>query len=152
MLRFLMATLIGLSVAGCASLSQESCVAGDWYNIGLRDGANGLRAERHKDHNEACAKYGISVLTEDYTRGRKEGLQAYCTPDNAYQQALYNAYHNDVCPDELKAAFNKAWQAGRRQARMRCLMDYHMALIHHRHYHPHHYYYPGALLGSDCYW
>lgn len=154
MLRLFLVFLLGLGLVGCASLSKESCLEGDWYAIGLKDGSNGYKAERRFDHQAACTKHGVSaqLQVEEYLRGREEGLEEYCTPENAYDVGLRVEYHHNVCPQEMKAAFNKAWREGRREARIRCLADYHLELIHYRmHHYRMHRYHLSPLISSDCY-
>ncbi|MBE9396465.1 DUF2799 domain-containing protein [Pontibacterium sp. N1Y112] len=105
MLRLFLVFLLGLGLVGCASLSKESCLEGDWFAIGLKDGSNGHKAERRFDHQAACTKHGVSaqLQVEEYLRGREEGLEEYCTPENAYDVGLRVEYHHNVCPQEMKA-------------------------------------------------
>lgn len=159
MLRLVLLVVLGLGLAGCASLSKESCLEGDWYTIGLQDGSNGRKAERRFDHEETCTEHGVSVQVQvdEYIKGREAGLRLYCTPESGYQIGLRVDYYYDVCPADLKPAFTQAYRLGRRQARLRCLWDYHFEVAHYslRHRYAHRYHwrpYPFYRYSTlDCY-
>ncbi len=84
-------------VTSCASLSEESCIAGDWATIGYKDGTNGQLVSYVDKHREACAEYGVSPDVETWARYRLEGLKEYCTPANAYSLGRDGRRMNDVC-------------------------------------------------------
>lgn len=158
MFRFILLLTLGLSLAGCASLSKESCLEGDWYAVGLNDGTYGRKAERRFQHEDACIEHGVSVQipVAEYRAGHEAGVKLYCTPESGYQIGLRVDYYSDVCPAELKPAFTQAYRLGRRQARLRCLWDYHFEVthygLHHRYSHRYHwrpYYYQNFAF--DCY-
>jgi len=58
-IRALAVLVCTLAVAGCASLSESECRGGDWYAIGIEDGAGGANAARLATHRDACAKYAV---------------------------------------------------------------------------------------------
>jgi len=157
MIRILSLLVISLGLAACASLSKESCVAGNWYEIGLRDGSNGFSAERRFDHEKACDKHGVpvQVQVDEYLKGREAGVRLYCTPENGYQLGLQIDYYRDVCPADMKPAFVRAYNLGRQEARIRCLWDFHYYSAYHRYdnhrygYHWRPRYYRHSVL--DCY-
>ncbi|MDI3322811.1 DUF2799 domain-containing protein [Pontibacterium granulatum] len=147
--------LISLGLVGCASISKDSCVAGNWYDIGLRDGANGFSAERRFEHEKSCDKHGVpvQVQVDEYLKGREAGVRLYCTPANGYQLGLQIDYYQDVCPADMKGAFVRAYNLGRQKARLRCLWDFHHHSAYHRYgdHHHHHWwpYYRHSAL--DCF-
>ncbi|WP_415889787.1 DUF2799 domain-containing protein [Neptuniibacter sp. SY11_33] len=102
-----------LVLSGCASLSQEECLTGDWQGIGYRDGLQGKTEAYLAEHQSACAEYQVSLNLEDYLRGRKEGLKNYCQPDNGYRLGRQGAEYAYVCPAELDMAFVAKYQQGR---------------------------------------
>jgi hypothetical protein len=83
---------------GCASLSREECLYGDWFNVGLKDGRNGEDASRMIRHQDACTKYGVSPDKAQYLAGREQGLQEYCRLDNAIALGLRGERYQSVCP------------------------------------------------------
>jgi len=157
MYRVILLALLTLGLAGCASLSQEKCVAGDWYAIGEQDGERGYREDRYQAHNNACSEYGVGVNVAQYKQGREAGLALYCTPENAYQIGLRNDFYYDVCPAMKQAEFKKAYRKGRQLARARCIQAWHFQQLYYysHHYGPHHRfaYWPYASRHSmlDCY-
>lgn len=158
MYRLMLFACLIFGLTGCASLSQESCVAGDWYAIGERDGERGHSEDRYQDHAEACSEFGVGVNVADYMKGREAGLRLYCTPENAYQLGLRNDFYDEVCPAAVQSEFNKAYRKGRQTARLRCMQDYHYLRSHYFVHHPygpyrHYYHWPSAYRTSvlDCY-
>lgn len=74
-----------LMMTGCASLSKKECLAADWQDVGIRDGASGRPEEYLIQHSTACAKVGVTPDRERWLRGREQGLDRFCVPHRAYQ-------------------------------------------------------------------
>lgn len=92
-------------LAGCATLSQNQCQQGRWFDIGLEDGRKGRTMARLDQHAQACAKYGLGVDRQGYSEGRNQGLQEYCRLENAVALGLKGERYQGVCPAELDAPF-----------------------------------------------
>ena len=105
--------LIGMGCAAKPSVSENQCRAGDWQTIGYRDGANGVDASRLLKHQEACGEFGIVPERNLYLSGWEEGLLAYCTADNGFQQGLHGRGFNSLCRDELREPYASAHADGR---------------------------------------
>lgn len=99
--------LLSLLLAGCATLSREQCLHGDWYGIGLADGQMGQPASRIDQHASACAQYGVGPDSKLYMEGRAQGLLDYCRYDNAFATGLRGQRYQGVCPPEMDAAFDR---------------------------------------------
>ncbi|OAI20759.1 hypothetical protein A1507_04705 [Methylomonas koyamae] len=97
--------LLALLAAGCASLSREDCLRGDWFGVGIRDGLGGETGQRLADHAEACREYGIAVDQPAYFAGRDQGLTDYCRLDNAFNEGLNGRYYRHVCPPAIDGQF-----------------------------------------------
>lgn len=100
-------------LSGCASLSKEECLTGDWYAIGYKDGVDGRVEAYLAEHKEACAEYNVSLKLEPYLEGRKQGLQTYCKPDNGYRVGRRGDEYAYVCPKSAEPAFMASYQRGR---------------------------------------
>jgi hypothetical protein len=101
-------------LSGCASLSKEECLDGDWERIGYADGAAGRSASRIHDHKKACTDYKIAPDITAYRVGRATGLeQVYCKPRNAYRIGLSGYSYNNVCPSYMKTDFLDAYRYGK---------------------------------------
>ena len=87
-----------LTLASCASLSEETCKAGDWERIGFNDGVSGQSPDRIFTHARACNDYGIAPNKTLWAVGREEGLKLYCTPQNAYSEGADGDRLRPVCP------------------------------------------------------
>lgn len=98
--------LIGLLIlAGCATLSKEECLSGNWRELGMKDGLNGEPAARIEEHRKACTEHGIRPDENQYLAGREEGLQEYCQIDNAFKSGLKGRRYNGVCPLDIHMLF-----------------------------------------------
>ncbi len=102
-----------LALSGCATVSKGECQGGDWYGIGVRDGANGYGEERFVDNAKACAKHGITADRERWLDGRVRGLERYCTVRNGLQVGQRNDSYRGVCPLPDEEGFLRGYELGR---------------------------------------
>ncbi len=84
---------IASALAGCATLSKDECLQGDWWKIGLADGSQGAPLARLAEHQKACAEFGVKINSQTWLSGRKQGLLSYCQPENAFQLGRRNSGH-----------------------------------------------------------
>jgi len=110
---------LGLSVlgsiyllAGCATLSKQECLVGDWQAIGYNDGVAGHYSGRLASHTKACAKANVTPNYQAWEHGRKLGLQQYCTISNAYNIGRRGRQLNNVCPITMANTLQSANQKG----------------------------------------
>jgi len=75
-----------LLLQGCATLSKEECIQGNWYTIGYTDGAKGKSLDRLGSHAKACADYSVAPNRADYMAGRRIGLTYHCANSQAYKR------------------------------------------------------------------
>lgn len=102
-------------LVGCASLSEEECLSADWRAIGFEDGAKGEPLSAASERRDACAKRGAAALDMPaYLAGRREGLQAYCTPENGFAAGAGGAVDNRVCEGDGAERFLAGYSKGRR--------------------------------------
>ena len=85
-------------LAACATLSEEECRAGNWYDIGLHDGKAGRTTDYLTKHTKACAKHGIAPNQNQWEDGRQDGLPFYCRPVRAWQEGAKGRSLSPVCP------------------------------------------------------
>ena len=111
--RWSFVVLMGLLVAGCASMDEDECRVADWRAIGYEDGVRGVSASHLGEHREACAEYGISPDFVAYKTGREEGLREYCTPASGYRLGRNGGSPTAVCPVDLAGDFRDAYKSGR---------------------------------------
>ncbi len=109
--------------AGCTSLSEEQCRAGDWSQIGVADGAEGRGTDRIEAHRRACAEAGITPDTEAWMRGRERGLRLYCTPAKAYTVARRGRSIAPGCTGAEVARMQPAIDRGRSYWRLEVQID-----------------------------
>jgi len=92
------------TVSGCSSISEEECLLGDWYQMGLADGQKGEK-NNAADYNKDCAEYLVQVDIKLYNEGRNEGLKSFCTYENGVLLGKSNQSYNNVCPADLSNEF-----------------------------------------------
>jgi hypothetical protein len=113
-----------LALSGCATLSENECRSADWYDIGVRDGANGRGEEHVAKHAEACAKLGISPDRERWLEGRDRGLERYCTVRNGYRIGEVGGTYNGVCVAYDESDFLRGYYLGRDVHRVKDRLDH----------------------------
>ena len=95
---YVLAGLFFMALASCASLSEDTCRAGDWEAIGFEDGTRGQGPDQIFRHARACNDFGIAPNKTLWEAGRVEGLKLYCTPRNAYEEGADGDRLRPVCP------------------------------------------------------
>ncbi len=101
-------------LAGCASMNEDECRTADWTQVGYLDGIDGRPEQRFADHQKACAKHGITADLQAYRQGRIRGVRSYCVPETGFREGLEGARYEGVCPPDLAADFQAAYEDGRR--------------------------------------
>lgn len=109
-----MRALLGIALcalgllAACATLTEEECRAGNWFDIGVEDGANGRVPGFLAAHAKACADLGITPDQTAWEKGRQAGLPRYCTPQRAYDVGRKGRDLSPVCPASRLPALETA--------------------------------------------
>lgn len=103
----------GLLLAGCETLNEDQCRAGDWQGIGYTDGANGHQPGRFGDHVKACSKYQIMPDQQSYLRGRDNGLSVFCKPERGFTEGRLGREYGGVCPIQLERGFLAGYDDGK---------------------------------------
>lgn len=76
-----------LFLTGCASLSKDACLEGDWQGIGMRDEVAGRVAEsRFVSHLIACNRVEVVPDRQVWQQGYARGLESYCTPSSGLRE------------------------------------------------------------------
>ena len=101
-----------LTISGCTTLSKDACLTGDWYEIGVQDGAAGYSPNCLAQHREACAEYRVRPDREAYQAGWDDGIGAYCTPERGFQEGRRGASYSGVCPPALEWTFLQGYRNG----------------------------------------
>lgn len=65
-----------LLVGGCAAMSQSACGGANWYEVGERDGLNGV-PPRIDIYAYQCSRQNVQVSTADYMNGWWIGNATY---------------------------------------------------------------------------
>ena len=103
-----------LLLSSCASMNEVDCYYTDWYAKGLVDGAAGATMDRFNRYVKDCSRHGVTPDRSDYTDGRQEGLESYCTLSHGYEVGRYGRQYNFVCPSSLEQDFLSGYNPGKR--------------------------------------
>lgn len=104
-----------LLCVGCATISKEECVQGDWYSIGVNDGQNGqLPTDAFRGYQKECAEFGITPDYKKYAEGHSQGLLFYCDYAHGEAHGRSGAEYNTACTGKLEPQFRQGYQQGHR--------------------------------------
>jgi hypothetical protein len=103
---------IYLTVGGCATLSKEECLKGDWTSVGREDGRQGYPMTRFHEHEQACLAHKVQPNLDAYQAGRNEGLREFCTPANGFELGKQAKPYEAACPADLETAFLEQYERG----------------------------------------
>ena len=112
-----------LALAGCASLSEKECRAGDWYAIGQRDGAAGRTEDYVAEHSAACQQFGVTPDHDRWLAGRDKGLERFCTARNGYSVGSVGGRYDGVCFAGAEIEFRRGYDLGIRINQLRGQLD-----------------------------
>lgn len=117
-LRHLILPFLLLTLSACASKSTDlaTCDQSDWYELGRRDGSQGISSDRLERHQKRCDKGFRSDWETMYTNGRNAGLVEYCEAKNGYDLGRMGIAYLYVCPSTVEPQFLTAYRRGQ-QAR-----------------------------------
>ena len=104
--------LAATGLAGCAAVSKEQCVAGDWSELGEAHASVGKAANYLDEVVKSCGKHGITPDTTAYRSGWHRGLQNYCTPLNGFTLGKQNKTKSPICPPQMAGGFNEGYRLG----------------------------------------
>ncbi len=100
-------------LSACASISNEECLAADWYSIGVEDGSKGYPMSRIGNYRKDCAEVGVAPDADEYAEGRDNGLEMFCTYERGYSEGKRGFSNQAVCPPgQLEAEFMAGYSAG----------------------------------------
>jgi len=124
------------SLGGCASMSKNECMAANWEDVGIRDGASGRPEEYLIQHSKACAKVNVVPDRGAWLHGREQGLDRFCVPYRAYQLGEYGGgFDVAICrnydQDRLVNAYEQGLEVNR-LANTLAAIDGEMGHIHDR--------------------
>jgi len=103
---------LALSLASCASISESECQAGNWADIGYKDGVKGKSRAKIADYVQTCGEYGAEVDRQTYLQSYETGLTYYCTYDNGFERGQNGSSYNTVCGGPLATDFRAGYDAG----------------------------------------
>ncbi len=103
-------------ITGCASApstSPASCLATDWYALGLEDGHQGRSLGARNSVATSCAEWGVPPDMPAYLAGRDAGLVSFCRPERAFDLGASGASYNGSCAAHDEWLFLSAYNEGR---------------------------------------
>lgn len=103
-----------LALAGCETMNEQQCLAGEWSRQGYADGAAGHDWSRLNEHRKACARHGILADDAAYYDGYERGVRTYCQPHRGFTIGSDGgSYASGFCPADLERGFVNGFADGR---------------------------------------
>lgn len=113
LLRIFTALAVLASLGACASMSKNECMAANWEDVGIRDGANGRPEEYLIQHSKACAKVAVVPDRGAWLHGREQGLDRFCVPYRMYQLGEYGGgFDAAICRNYDQDRLVNAYEQG----------------------------------------
>jgi len=106
-------SIAAISLAGCASISEDECISGSWSDIGYKDGVNGKARGKLADYTKTCAKYGVEPNRKAYLTAFDNGLVKYCTYERGLELGENGNSYNQVCSGDFAVGFSQGYDEGR---------------------------------------
>ncbi len=113
LLGFVLAGFVLLQLA-CASKSTDraTCDQSDWYELGRRDGAQGLPTDHLVQLRKDCGKTFRNDWETVFINGRNAGLVEYCDAKNGYELGRMGGTYYYVCPSTVEPRFLSSYRKG----------------------------------------
>lgn len=105
-------------LVGCASVSKEECLTGNWDEIGYRDGTNGRTQDYIQRHVKACSRVDVVPNMSVWNAARLRGVPVYCVPERAYTEGRSGRDVSPVCAPDVMPALLAANDKGQRYYRI----------------------------------
>ena len=94
------------------SIERATCDQVDWYELGRRDGAQGLPTDHLVQLRKECGKTFRSDWETVFTNGRNAGLVEYCDAKNGYELGRMGGTYYYVCPSTVEPQFLTSYRKG----------------------------------------
>lgn len=120
---------VGMTTS-CATISESECVAGNWADLGYRDGVDGRSRSRIADYVKKCGEYGQNVDRSLYLSSYETGLTHYCVYDKGFSLGETGNSYNSVCQGEGAAQFRAGYDNGFAKYELRQAYDQYEYDIH----------------------
>ncbi|PHR90897.1 MAG: hypothetical protein COA69_14390 [Robiginitomaculum sp.] len=102
----------GMLLVSCETISETECVAGNWSDLGYRDGVSGKSRTRIAKYVEKCGEFGQDVDRNTYLTNYETGLTHYCTYDKGFSIGENGSSYNAVCEGPQAAEFRAGYDDG----------------------------------------
>jgi len=108
----LLATMAGMLLTGCATMSPEECAVADWERIGEMDARSGQGMDYFARRASDCADAGYPADQAAWTRGWDVGITWFCTRNNGFRQGLNGYRYGQICPGHIEQDFLDGYETG----------------------------------------
>ncbi|MCB0367237.1 MAG: DUF2799 domain-containing protein [Bdellovibrionaceae bacterium] len=107
----------GMVLSSCVTnppLDRQGCENADWYELGRRDGAQGLPVNVYESRRQDCGLKSEIARENLYLNGRNAGLVDFCTSDNGFEMGRTGQIYYYVCPVDEEVEFLSRYRVGRK--------------------------------------
>ncbi|MCO5113571.1 MAG: DUF2799 domain-containing protein [Bdellovibrionaceae bacterium] len=116
MSRIIASAALILTVTACGTSSkQEYCSTTDWQEEGKKIGLRGDAEDSVMKEQKLCAELGIQLPLTEYKIGWDEGIQQYCSEENAFTLGQKSEKHKaENCPIVYRPQFLTSYEKGKK--------------------------------------
>lgn len=104
---------VAVVLSSCATISEDQCLAGNWAEIGYKDGLKGYSSSRIADYADTCSDFGVRPDQSTYLANYAQGVGQYCTYERGYERGERGDSYNQVCSGDLAVDFAPGYDSGR---------------------------------------
>ncbi len=120
---WLAAAMLFLLASGCASISKDECLQGDWYSLGVNDGKAGELPAKFHQYKKDCGAHGVTPDFAKYEQGHRQGLVFFCDFLHGEAWGRSGKAYNTACTGTLEPSFRAGFQQGQRWYQAKSAVD-----------------------------
>lgn len=113
-LSFLVGLFFLISCAHTDNQALNWCRDLDWYELGRRNGSQGLRISEFNEQISQCKLGNENQLEDQFITGYNSGLATFCTRESGLEYGKTGQNYENVCPSTLESLFVSAYELGKK--------------------------------------
>ena len=103
-----------VSLVACSTFSKKECLNMNWGQKGHQTAMNGETEQMGQTfYQKECTKeWGVPVNVTAFSAGYKDGIDLFCTPENAMDFAMRGGTYRQNCPKAQEEKFLPEFKTG----------------------------------------
>jgi len=111
---FVISILSLVSLVACSTFSKKECLNMNWAQQGHQTAMNGeTEGMGQTFYQKTCTQeWGVPVNETAFSAGYKDGIEQFCTPENAMDFAMRGGTYRKICPKAQEEKFLPQFKTG----------------------------------------